>query len=75
MPGYEFSLIVKSMARPKIVEAVKRAAGKVYESGGYIRYIWIFSVLLRGLGSLEENETLDWAGFKAYCLISENVLT
>ena len=37
MPGYEFSLIVKSMARPKIVEAVKRAAGKVYESGGYIR--------------------------------------
>ena len=44
MPGYEFSLIVKSMARPKIVEAVKRAAGKVYESGGYIRYIWLFSM-------------------------------
>jgi len=37
MPGYEMSLIVRSMARPKIVEAVKRAAGHVYESGGFIR--------------------------------------
>lgn len=36
------SLIVRSMARPKIVEAVKRAAGHVYESGGFIRYVSIF---------------------------------
>ena len=39
MPGYEFSLIVRSAARPKIVEAVKRAAGHVYENGGFIRYV------------------------------------
>ena len=38
MPGYELSLIVRSAARPKIVEAVKRAAGQVYENGGFIRY-------------------------------------
>ena len=45
MPGYEFSLIVRSATRPKIVEAVKRAAGHVYENGGFIRYGLILNLL------------------------------
>ena len=37
MPTYEVSLIMKKMARPQLVDALKRAATHIYTSGGYIR--------------------------------------
>ena len=69
MPGYELSLIVRSAARPKIVEAVKRAAGQVYENGGFIRYVF-FSILnlppsLKSpsfLNGLQSNRKLECLG-------------
>ena len=37
MPSYEVAFIMRKMAHPATVQALKRAAGEVYTSGGYIR--------------------------------------
>jgi ribosomal protein S6 len=39
MPTYELSLIVRKMARPLLVDALKRAGGYVYNNEGYIRKV------------------------------------
>ena len=38
MPTYEMSLLVRKMGHPATVAALKRAAGEVYSSGGFIRW-------------------------------------
>jgi len=37
MPTYEMTLIMKKMAHPSLVAAVKRASEEIYINGGYIR--------------------------------------
>ena len=37
MPTYEVALILRKMAHPATVTALKKVAGEVYTSGGYIR--------------------------------------
>ena len=37
MPTYEVAFIMRKMAHPATVQALKRAAGEIYSSGGYIR--------------------------------------
>jgi len=39
MPTYELTLIMKKMARPRLVEALKRAGQQIYTNGGYIRKV------------------------------------
>ena len=38
MPTYEVALILRKMAHTATVQALKRTAGEIYSSGGYIRY-------------------------------------
>ena len=37
MPTYEVAFIMRKMAHQATVQALKRAAGEIYSSGGYIR--------------------------------------
>jgi len=37
MPTYEMTIIMRKMAHPNLVSAVKRAADEIYINGGYIR--------------------------------------
>jgi len=39
MPTYEMTVIMRKLAQPALVSAVKRAADEVYLGGGYIRSI------------------------------------
>jgi len=39
MPTYEMTVIMRKMAQPSLVSAVKRVADEVYVGGGYIRNI------------------------------------
>ena len=43
MPTYEVAFIMRKMAHPATVQALKRAAGEIYSSGGYIRYYHKYS--------------------------------
>jgi len=39
MPSYELTLIMRNMAHPELVQAIKKASCEIYKSGGYIRQI------------------------------------
>jgi len=39
MPGYELTLIMRKMARPQLVDSLKRVSQHIYDNGGYIRKI------------------------------------
>ena len=39
MPTYEMTVIMRKMAKPALVSAVKRVADEIYVNGGYIRKI------------------------------------
>jgi len=39
MPTYELSIILKKMARPQVVETLKRTGQNIYNNEGYIRQI------------------------------------
>ena len=39
MPTYEMTVIMRKLAKPALVSAVKRVAEEIYVGGGYIRKI------------------------------------
>ena len=39
MPTYEMTVIMRKLAKPNLVSAVKRVADEIYVNGGYIRKI------------------------------------
>ena len=51
MPAYEISLIMRKMAHPATVGALKKVAGEIYKSGGYIRYVHLKGVKTQDISS------------------------
>ena len=37
MPTYEMTVVMRKLAKPALVSAVKRVAEEIYVGGGYIR--------------------------------------